>query len=396
MSARLSHDVVIAGARCAGSATALLLARMGHDVALIDRSVLPSDTLSTHAIARSGVVQLSRWGLLEPLLATGAPAIRTVGFGTGGDLTHRTVKPTAGVDLLIAPRRYVLDTLLREAAAAAGATVYAPATVGRLTRHPSGQVSGLTIRDRAGGERPLSARLVVGADGLRSSVAGEVDAARRTWATSPSGTFYTYVRGLDTAGFEFHVAARALVGVFPTHDDEACIWLCAADDALQPLLRAGRGKAAVLWSLIADATPNLGARLRATDITAPVRGAVNLPNQIRRPTGPGWALVGDAGYHRDPITGHGISDAFRDAEFVARAIDRHLTQHVPWSVAGQEYDRARAVALHDIFAITQALARFPGAGQFIALQKHLSDAIEREALLLAALPALGTNPALVP
>ena len=233
----------------------------------------------------------------------------------------------------------------------------------------------------------------MGADGLRSTVAGRAEAARRTWATSPSGTFYTYVRGLDTAGFEFHVAARALVGVFPTHDDEACVWLCAPDDTLQPLLRAGRAKGAVLRSMIADATPNLAARLRTSEVTAPVRGAVEPANQIRRPTGPGWALVGDAGYHRDPITGHGISDAFRDAEFLARAIDAHLTDRMPWSVAGRDYDRARAVALHDIFTVTQALARFPEPGQFIALQKQLSDAIEREALLLAGLPALATNPA---
>ena len=159
-----------------------------------------------------------------------------------------------------------------------------------------------------------------------------------------------------------HVAPRALVGVFPTHDDEACVWLCAPDETLQPLLRAGSAKASVLWSMIADATPNLAERLHSTEITAPVRGAVNLPNQVRRPTGPGWALVGDAGYHRDPITGHGISDAFRDAELLARAIDGHLTQQVPWAVAGWGYDRARTVALHDIFAITQALTRFPGAG----------------------------------
>ncbi len=388
MSATSTHEVIIAGARCAGSATALLLARMGHDVALVDRSAMPRDTLSTHAIARSGVVQLSRWGLLDDVLASGAPAIRTVGFGTGGELTQRTIKPTAGVDLLIAPRRYVLDTLLREAAVAAGATLYAPATVKELTRHPSGRIAGMTIRDRSDRTKSLGARLVVGADGLRSTVAEQVSAARRTWATSPSGTFYTYVRGLDATGFEFHLAPGALVGVFPTHHGEACVWLCAPDETWRPLLHAGNAKTSVLLTMIADATPQLAERLHSAEITAPVRGAVNLPNQVRRPTGPGWALVGDAGYHRDPITGHGISDAFRDAELLASAVDEHLTHQVPWAVAGRGYDRARTTALHDIFAITQALTRFPRQSRFVELQKQLSDAIEREALQLAARPTL--------
>ena len=136
MLAPQTHDVVVAGARCAGSAAALLLARMGYDVALVDRYPMPRDTLSTHAIARSGVVQLSRWGLLDQVLESGAPAITTVGFGRDGELTHRVVKRTARVALLVAPRRYVLDAILREAAVAAGATLYAPATVRTLTRHP--------------------------------------------------------------------------------------------------------------------------------------------------------------------------------------------------------------------------------------------------------------------
>jgi len=389
-----THDIVVVGARCAGSATAMLLARRGYDVALVDRSPMPRDTLSTHAIARSGVVQLSRWGLLDPVLASGAPAIRTVGFGTGGELAQQRVKPTAGVDLLVAPRRFVLDALFRKAAEEAGATAYVPATVTGLQRHPSGQVSGVKLRDSSR-TRMLNARIVIGADGLRSGVADQVGAARRTWSVSPTGTFYTYVRGLGATGFEYHLGPQSLIGVFPTHNDEACVWVCAPDDALTSVLSAGNAKISALLAMITSASPLLGERLRAAEVTAPVRGAVNLPNQVRRPVGPGWALVGDAGYHRDPITGHGISDAFRDAELLATAIDRHLGGGVPWSVAGAGYDQARAAALHDIFAITQALTHFPALDQFIALQKQLSGAITREALMLAALPTDRTDTVLV-
>jgi 2-polyprenyl-6-methoxyphenol hydroxylase-like FAD-dependent oxidoreductase len=118
---RSRHDVVVVGARVAGSATAMLLARLGHDVVVVDQTSLPSDTISTHSIARSGVVQLRRWGLLDEVLDSGTPAIRQVSFHAGGQTVSRTIKHKAGVDLVVAPRRYVLDTILATAAARAGA-----------------------------------------------------------------------------------------------------------------------------------------------------------------------------------------------------------------------------------------------------------------------------------
>src|SRR6266511_1447184 len=120
---RSRHDVVVVGARVAGSATAMLLARLGHDVAVVDQASFPSDTISTHSIARSGVVQLHRWGVLQEVLDSGAPAIRQVTFHADGESISRTIKHKAGVDLVIAPRRYVLDTILATAAQRAGAQV---------------------------------------------------------------------------------------------------------------------------------------------------------------------------------------------------------------------------------------------------------------------------------
>ena len=118
---RSRHDVVIVGGRVAGSATAMLLARLGHDVAVVDQALFPSDTMSTHSIARSGVVQLHRWGLLDAVLASGAPAIRQVTFHALGESVTRQIRPKAGVDLVVAPRRYMLDTILAAAAERAGA-----------------------------------------------------------------------------------------------------------------------------------------------------------------------------------------------------------------------------------------------------------------------------------
>src|SRR5215475_15982246 len=91
------HDIVVVGARAAGTATALLLARLGHDVVLLDRAVFPADTLSTHQIARTGVVALHRWGLLRAVLASGAPAIRQVSFTAAGESVTRVVKDKSGV-----------------------------------------------------------------------------------------------------------------------------------------------------------------------------------------------------------------------------------------------------------------------------------------------------------
>ena len=110
------HDVVVVGARVAGSATAMLLARLGHDVVVVDRATFPSDAISTHSIGRSGVVQLQHWGLLDAVLGSGAPAIRQVTFHAGGEAITRTIKAKAGVDLVVAPRRYALDAILARAA----------------------------------------------------------------------------------------------------------------------------------------------------------------------------------------------------------------------------------------------------------------------------------------
>src|SRR6478672_2661205 len=102
------RDVVVVGGRVAGSATVMLLARLGHDVVVVDQAYLPSDTISTHSIARSGVVQLQRWGLLDEVLDSGAPAIRQVTFNANGESFTWQIKNKAGVDLVLAPRRHVL------------------------------------------------------------------------------------------------------------------------------------------------------------------------------------------------------------------------------------------------------------------------------------------------
>jgi flavin-dependent dehydrogenase len=224
---RSTHDVVVVGARCAGAATAMLLARHGHDVVVVDRARFPSDTLSTHGILRPGVVQLSRWGLLADVLASGAPPIRQVSFRVGAAEDVRTVKDAAGVDLLVAPRRYILDEILADAAVRAGADVRFGVTATGLRRPPGGRAGGIHARDDSGEPVELSARFVVGADGMRSRLARAVAARVVHEHPTDNSSFYAYFGSVEWSGLELHVGHPGLAGVFPTHGGEACVWLRA-------------------------------------------------------------------------------------------------------------------------------------------------------------------------
>src|SRR5215472_7389471 len=223
---RSRHDVVIVGGRVAGAAAAMLLARQGHDVVVVDQASFPSDAISTHSIARSGVVQLRRWGLLDAVLGSGAPAIRQVTFHALGESVTRTIKHKAGVDLLVAPRRYVLDTILAAAAERAGAAVRTGITVTGVHRDRRGQVAGVYGHDRGGAPVDIGARYVIGADGLHSLVARSAGAAITEARPAGGAIQYAYYAGIPWAGMEFFVAERAFAGVFPTHDGQACIWVC--------------------------------------------------------------------------------------------------------------------------------------------------------------------------
>jgi flavin-dependent dehydrogenase len=384
-------DVVIVGARCAGAALALLLARAGHDVLVVDRATFPSDTLSTHAIARGGVVQLHRWGLLDSLLASGAPPIRRIEFHTGGDPDVRTIKDRYGVDHLVAPRRHVLDPLLQGAAESAGARVRTGTTVTDVLRDASGRVVGVAGRDERG-PIELRARFVVGADGLKSRVARSVGARLLDRRSSSSATHYAYFAG-DWTAMEYHLGEGSFAGVFPTHSGEACVWVCAPDDWALRHRREHSSIDDAFRAMVEATSPTLAARLLDTARTSTARGMMSIPNQIVQPVGDGWALVGDAGYHRDAITGHGISDAFRDAELLAVALDRALLSPAEEHDALCTYQHERDRMLREIFELTCELSEVPPRPRFVELQKQLATAIDRHAGELAERPPFAAAPA---
>jgi flavin-dependent dehydrogenase len=388
-SGRHSHDVAVVGARAAGAATALLLARLGHDVILLDRAIFPADTISTHQIARAGVAQLHRWGLLGAVLASGAPAIRRVTFTAAAESKIRAIKEKAGVDLLVAPRRYVLDTIVAEAAAAAGVDVRFGVTITGVRQDDAGRATGVYGHDATGASLEIHARFVVGADGLGSRVARAVRAEVIENRGDGGAAQYAYYDGVAWDGIELIAAERALTGVFPTHDGQACIWICSPSADAHAARRAAATREQAFTAYLRRTAPELAGRLRAGRRTSPVTGMLRTPNQIRRAHGPGWALVGDAGYHRDAVTGHGLSDAYRDAELLAIAVHRTLYGVADESTALAGYQQHRDRALRDVFDLTCRLASYPPVPAFVELQKQLGVAIDAEAAELAALPIPG-------
>ena len=334
-----SYDVIVVGARCAGSPTAMLLARKGYRVLLLDRATFPSDTVSTHVLHPPTVAALRRWGLLERLLATGCPPVTTYSF----DFGPFTISGAPGTDpepAAYCPRRTVLDKLLVDAAAEAGVEVREGFAVTEVLLE-DGTVTG--VRGRAAGDHDAPvvterARVVVGADGLRSSVARAVGAQRyherppllaayySYWSDLPSaGVFPTWIRGdYGWATAPTHDGLTLVVGGWPYEKLEA-----HRDDVEGTFRRHAFAAAPEFEELIAGATRR-----------SPWVGMAT-PNFFRTPYGPGWVLVGDAGYVKDPITAQGIKDAFRDAEACATALDSALSGARPFGEVMGDYRATR-------------------------------------------------------
>jgi flavin-dependent dehydrogenase len=320
------------------------------------------------------------------VLATGAPAVRQVVFHVGGERLERPVKARSGVEIAIAPRRQVLDALLLDAAVRAGAQVLTGVAARHVLRDHRGRVRGLLAEDARGRPVELRSNVVVGADGVRSRVARSVRAPFVEVRPARGATHYAYFRGSWPA-MEYYVGERAFCGIFPTNDDEACIWSCNPAAVAEAVRRASPSPAEALLALVDRCDPGLAERVSAAERTSPVRGTLRLPNHVRQAAGDGWALVGDAGYHRDAITGHGISDAFRDAELLADALDRSLRDREGPALALRGYQARRDEMLREIFEITVALADFPSVPRMLELQRDLGAAIDAQASVLAAWPA---------
>jgi flavin-dependent dehydrogenase len=344
-----TYDAIVVGARCAGSPTAMLLARKGYDVLLVDRTTFPSDTVSTHLVHPVGVAALERWGLLDEVVASGCPPIERYSFDFG-PIRIEGAPGTAESPVAYCPRRTVLDKVLVEGAAAAGAEVREGFGVESLVEE-DGRVVG--IRGGSHGEDPVTerARVVIGADGLKSFVARSVGAPVYDERPHLLCGYYSYWSDLPCERFEVYDRGDRGFAVAPTNDGLTMLvggWPYAQRDE-------HKGDIEGTYLEIFDRDPAFKERLQGATRETRVTGTA-VPNFFRRPYGPGWALVGDAGYNRDFITAMGISDAFQDAELCATAIDRAFTGTQGWDEALGGYHAARDERVKPMFELTLQIA----------------------------------------
>lgn len=345
-------DVVVVGGRVAGAATALHLARAGHDVLIVDRAGPPADTTSTHALMRTGVMQLRRAGVLDRMVEAGTPPIRRVDLVFETEHISFPVADECGVDAYYAPRRTVLDSVLLEEAMAAGARFLTGVSVSGVIRDGTGRVTGIVGR-MAGTERQIRARHVVGADGTRSHIARAVEARVLREHLPANSVVYGYFEGIDAPGYDFRFVAKRNVGFFPTNDGLSLVFVGG------PVAEAPRDGERYLTDTLRRLAPDMAEAVAGGVRVDRLHRANGVPTLLRDPAGPGWTLVGDAGFTEDPISAHGIADALRDAELCAEAVDISLRDAESESEALASYRCHR-----DRFALPllEATTRLAGFG----------------------------------
>ena len=326
------YDVIVVGARVAGAATALLLARAGRRVLLVDRARFPSDTLSTHYIHQPGIARLARWGVLDAVRATGCPALDRTVYQVGDVRLDGGTVPAHGQSAAYAPRRYLLDQILVDAAVAAGAQFRDGCSVSGLV-YDGDRVVGVKCRSAAGTPVEERARLVVGADGMRSAVAKAVGAPYTVHDPLMSCIYFTYWRGV-TSQFELYERPGRWIGAIPTNDGATLI------AAYFPQAEFDRVRGDALEHYLENirtTAPDLYERTAGAERVERLRGTGDQQNFFRMPNGPGWALVGDAAHHKDSITARGISDAFLQADLLADAVGGVLDDPVRLDEALRRY-----------------------------------------------------------
>jgi flavin-dependent dehydrogenase len=344
------YDVIVAGARCAGSPTAMLLARRGYRVLVVDRAAFPSDTISTLVIHATGVAALRRWGLLDEVVASGCPPVERYTFDFGPFVIAGTPYPSDESSTAYAPRRTVLDKILLDAAANAGAEVRERFTLDEVLVE-DGAVVGIRGHGPAGAAVSERARVVVGADGWNSVVARAVGAERYHEKPVLDVAFYTYWSGLPVDGLTTILRGDRGLAAIPTNDDLTLVL------AGCPYAQAGefRGDVETNYLAAIDRVPEFAERLRAARREDRFH-AGGVPNFFRKPFGPGWVLVGDAGYTKSPVTAQGISDAFASAELCAAALDQVLGGSQPFDKAMGDYQRRRDTSALPLYEFTTQLA----------------------------------------
>jgi 2-polyprenyl-6-methoxyphenol hydroxylase-like FAD-dependent oxidoreductase len=297
---------------------------------------------------RGGVLQLHRWGVLDAVKAAGTPAVTATSFDYGDEQITVPIKPQQEVDALFAPRRTVLDPILVAAARDAGAEFRFGSALRKVLRNTQGRVCGADVESGRKGPVRVSADLVIGADGIRSRVARLVEAPREHTARHTTAVLYGYWSGLPSEEYRWIFRPGMGVGIIPTNHGDACVFLSVTPEGFLRLRQEGFEKS--FKRVIGEADPELARRLTPEHQSGIFRAFPGEKGFLRRSAGPGWALVGDAGYFKDPLTAHGMTDALRDAEVLARV----FLQRGGDGMA--EYQSVRDAAAKGLMEVTDAIA----------------------------------------
>jgi flavin-dependent dehydrogenase len=324
---------------------------------------------------RGGVLQLHHWGVLPRIEAAGTPRITTTSFHYGEEEVALAIKPRHGIQGLYAPRRRILDAVLVDAARDARAEVVHGVRLVDLMRADDGRIVGVVVEEAGVGSLPIGAGLVVGADGFRSKVAELVGAFPYRLGRNASTFLYGYWSGLEVEGFHWYYRPGVMAGAIPTNDGEVCVCVGAPEarfwDEFRFDLEDGHRR------LLREAAPDLSDALSRAKRSGPIRGFPGEPGSLRRSAGPGWALVGDAGYFRDPATAHGITDALRDAELLARAVERGTER------ALSEYQELRDDMALGLFEASDVIAGYDwDLARLRETHLFMSEEMNREANFL--------------
>ncbi|MGI9328265.1 MAG: NAD(P)/FAD-dependent oxidoreductase [Pseudomonadales bacterium] len=349
------YDAIIVGARCGGAPLAMLLAQAGHRVLLLDRMAFGSDIMSTHYVKRTGASYLQKWGLLDELRKIDTPAIRNLNFCIDDLRLSGQAPPHEGVATDFTPRRFYLDKILVEAAIAAGVEARDTFTVKELV-FDGDRVVGIKGAERGGAEVTERAKVVIGADGVRSRVADAVGAEAVVDAGIHTCGHYAYYRGMrdrdDQASLHILTKERRFYITFPTNDDLDMVFLFWPTEEAQRVRADLDGAYAESLKLV----PELQARVLQGTRESRISGTHLMHNFFRRAHGPGWALVGDAALHRDPITAQGITNAFTHAAILAEELCSAFSGSKPIDAALANYDARQFAVLKPMFDYTVHLA----------------------------------------
>jgi flavin-dependent dehydrogenase len=286
-------------------------------------------------------------------------------------------------DALYAPRRTVFDRILVAAATEAGAQFRFGVRVEDILRDEVGRVVGVRGRSRDGGVVTARAPITIGADGRNSLLARRVNATVTRATNTRSAVLFGYWTGVEAAGYEWCFNPGTTGGLIPTNHGQVCVWAGMPPERFDEL-RTDRE--AAVHAILAETTPDVARRVAKGRNTGPIRGFPGQAGEMRRPWGPGWALVGDAGYFKDALTAHGMSDALRDAELLARALDTVFAGHASEADALSEYERVRDDLSVEFFDATTRVAAYDwNLRQAQALHMAISAAMQREAKFLSSL-----------